>query len=73
MQETLTKEQFCERFVAHMTKQSPFTCFKNEDGTDAETVAEYAEATAPTYWDDLHQRAEGPEECAAADMSYWGE
>lgn len=30
-------------------------------------------ATAPTYWDDLHQRAEGPEECAAADMSYWGE
>jgi len=42
MQETLTREQFCERFVAHMTKQSPFTCFKNEDGTDAETVAEYA-------------------------------
>ena len=25
------------------------------------------------YWDDPSQRAEGPEECADADISYWGE
>ncbi len=32
----------------------------------------YADEIAPTYWDDLGQRADGPEECADAEFSEWG-
>lgn len=64
----LTKEEFCARFVARMTKTAPFSAF--DDGT---SVEDYAKETAPSYWEDEWQRAEGPEECADADMSYWGE
>ena len=34
---------------------------------------ESADDTAPTYWETDWQRKLGPEECADADMSYWGE
>lgn len=36
-------------------------------------VSEYADEVAPTYYDEPWQQLEGPEECADADMSYWGE
>lgn len=62
------RDEFCARFKAHMLKLSPFDKF--DDGM---TVAEYAEDTAPTYYDNPDQRAEGPEECAESDMSYWGD
>ena len=62
------KQEFIDRFVARMCKQAPFTTFD-----DGGTVIDYARETAPTYWDDPDQRAEGPEECADADISYWGE
>lgn len=35
--------------------------------------AQYVDKIAPTYWDDLGQRADGPEDCAEAEASEWGE
>lgn len=64
----MNKEEFCRRFVDCMCRNAGVETFQ-----DGVTVREYAEMTAPTYWDDPRQRAEGPEECAGADMSYWGE
>ena len=59
--------EFVERFVAHMLKVGGQ---KFDDGT---SIEEYARMTGPTYWEDEEQRSWGPEECADADMSYWGE
>jgi hypothetical protein len=63
----ITKEEFCARFKAQMLS------IAGEKLDDGESIADYADITAPTYWDNPDQRAEGPEECAHADMSYWGE
>ena len=65
----ITKEEFIVRFKAHMIKMAGFDKF--EDGM---TVAEYADDDlAESYWDDPDQRECGPEECAEADISCWGE
>lgn len=56
----VTREQFIERFVARMLQADP--------GDEA-----YAREAAATYWEDKDQRSEGPEACAEADISYWGE
>jgi len=71
--EPLTRDQFIDRFKAHMVARAGFERFKDEDGRDDCTVADYAEEIAASYWEDPDQRAEGPEECADADMSYWGD
>ena len=63
----LTEAEFCARFVTEM-----MTAASQYDGTDAELRA-YAEETAPTYFEDKDQRADGPEECARSDISYWEE
>ena len=63
--EEITKDEFCQRFVEHMMKVLP-----RFDGTEAE-LREYAEETAPTSYDEPWQRADGPEECAMSDISYW--
>lgn len=77
MTDTLTKDDFVKRFIAEMVRLAPFENFDEEDGPPGNgqggSVREYAEMTAPTYWDDKEQRAEGPQECARSDMSYWGE
>ena len=62
------RDQFIQRFVDHMAKQAGFAAF--DDGT---TVTDYAKDTAPSYWETDWQRELGPEECAEADISYWGE
>lgn len=63
----LTKEEWCERFVARMLKcAGP----KFDDGT---SIEEYGREVAPSYWEDEDLREEGPDECADEDMSYWGE
>lgn len=67
--EELSREEFCNRFVARMIEKAGSDLVE-EDGR---TVTQYAEETAPTYYDDPALREEGPEECADADMSYWGE
>ena len=64
----MNKEEFCARFVAEMKRAAGFEAF-----TDGTTVEDYAKATAPSYYDEPDQRADGPEECARADVSYWGE
>lgn len=64
----LTTADFCARFTAHMIKMVGSDKFQ-----DGESISNYAEQTAPTYYDDAQQRAEGPEACAEADMSYWGD
>jgi len=70
MSDNLDREEFCRQFVAHMTERAaPRTHF--DDGS---SIRDYAEAAAPTYWEDANWlRKEGPEACADADMSYWGE
>jgi len=40
---------------------------------DGSSIAEYAEMTGPTYFQDMPYMCESPEDCADADMSYWGE
>lgn len=68
MTEELSKEEWCARFVKHMCVTCPHGRFE-----DGESIANYAEHTAPTYFETDWQREEGPEACADADMSYWGE
>lgn len=63
----MSEEEFCARFKARMLAVAGDTF---DDGA---SVAEYAEQTAPSYWEEQWQRGLGPEECADADMSYWGE
>jgi len=66
--EILTQEEFCTRFKAHMLKRAGPTF------DDGESIAEYADDAATAYWEDEGWlRDQGPEECADADMSYWGE
>lgn len=71
----LTKDEFCARFVAAMLALvGPSYSQLDEDGAPAEEglrTEDYAKEAAPTYWDDLDQRAEGPEACAATDYGYW--
>jgi hypothetical protein len=72
----MTKEEFCARFKAViLLVAATLPPVPDEEGhiTTLNDVADYADLTAPTYWDDPAQRAEGPEECARADISYWGE
>jgi hypothetical protein len=68
MVDALTKEEFCARFAAEMLKLAGATEF-----ADGESIADYAAETAPTYWEEEWQRAQGAEACAAADVSYWGD
>ena len=65
----ITKEEFSARFKARMLAAA----FPQSDFDDGGSIAEYADETAPTYWETDWQREEGPEACADADMSYWGE
>ena len=63
----MTKEEFCERFKARMLVVAGPTF------GDGSSIADYADGTAPSYWYEEWQREDGPEACADADMSYWGE
>lgn len=68
MGQEITREEFCARFKAHMLKYGGTTF---DDGS---SIADYADEVAPTYFeDDDWLRKQGPEACADADMSYWGE
>lgn len=63
----MSEEEFCTRFEAYMLSVAGPTFL------DGSSVAEYARDAGPTYFEDESQREMGPEECADADMSYWGE
>lgn len=60
--------EFIDRFALYMTRHSGFARFG-----DGQSVHAYALIIANTYWDDLDQRAHGPEACARVDMERWGE
>lgn len=63
----IPKDEFLARFKARMLAVA------GEKFDDGESIADYADEIGPTYYDDENQHEEGPEECADADMSYWGE
>jgi hypothetical protein len=63
----MTKQEFIDRFVARMLKVAGPTF------DEGDSIEEYAREVSTTYWKTPYQRAEGPEACADADMSYWGE
>ncbi|KMS64088.1 hypothetical protein V475_20165 [Sphingobium baderi LL03] len=64
----MTKDEFCARFKARMIARA------GETFDDGESIADYADDTAPSYWEENGWlRDQGPEDCADADMSYWGE
>lgn len=65
--EPIPKDKFCQRFKARMLAVA------GEKFDDGSPIADYADATAATYWDEQGQRAEGPEACADGDISYWGD
>ena len=66
--ERVDRDEFLRRFKARMIERAGQTF---DDGS---SIAEYADETGPTYWEeDSLIRDEGPEACADADMSYWGE
>lgn len=64
----LTEAEFVARFIARCLATCGFTDF--DDGTP---VATYAAEVAPSYFADPDRRADGPEDCADEDMTYWGE
>lgn len=68
------RNEFRERFKAHMLKIiSPRTHFDDDEDGPGESIAEYADEVADAYFDEEWQRKDGPEACADADVSYWGE
>ena len=65
----MSEAEFCARFKARMLAAvGPPYLFD-----DGESIADYADDIAPTYYATAWQRELGPEECADADMSYWGD
>ncbi|MBO9380306.1 hypothetical protein GG804_26425 [Sphingomonas histidinilytica] len=63
----ITEDEFCARFKARMLARA------GSHFDDGESIADYADETAPSYFETDWQRALGPEECADSEMSYWGE
>lgn len=61
-QRNIEREEFLARFKARL-----------RDLLGDSYDFKYVENIAPTYWDDADQRAEGPEDCAEAEASEWGE
>jgi len=65
--EVVGEAEFCARFKARMLKRAGPTF------DDGDSIADYADETAPSYFAEPYQREEGPEACADSDMSYWEE
>lgn len=61
----ITKEEFRRRFVAELSKWRGN--FDEREGS----FDDYAADAAEGYWGEPDQRADGPEECARSDVSYW--
>ena len=62
MTDQITRDDFLSRFKARL-----------RDLLGESYDFKYVDHIAPTYWDDPGQRAEGPEECAEAEASEWGQ
>jgi hypothetical protein len=70
-QSKLTRDEFCRRFRERLLQRAGPTF------DDGESIADYADETAPSYYEEWCEETgpmtETPEDCADADMSYWGE
>jgi hypothetical protein len=62
---SIDRDEFLARFKARLIRLV--------GGKTDEDVSAYADDIGPTYWDNHDQRQDGPEECAAADASEWGQ
>jgi hypothetical protein len=64
----LPRDEFLARFKARMLRAG-------ERFDDGSSIARYADDTGPTYFDGQHAEDPTitPEECAEADISYWGD
>jgi hypothetical protein len=58
----ITKEEWLERFKRRL-----------RDNLGEHYDFKYGEYIAPTYWEDPEYREEGPEECADAETSEFGQ
>lgn len=65
MTESLTRDEFIERFVKRMVDVA------GPAFADGSSIEEYARIAAGTYFDDPDQRRDGPEACAESDMDCW--
>lgn len=59
---------FVGAFVAYMVAQSGGSGGTFADGS---LIEDYARCVALLYWESDDERADGPEECAQADMDCW--
>lgn len=64
----ITLDEFTKRFTAEAIRIAGFSEF--DDGM---SVDDYCKDVAASYYADPIYRDEGPEVCAEADTSYWGE
>lgn len=62
----LSKDEFCERFVAHMAGIATLA-----PGDRPDELTTYAREVAPTYYEEYLATGESPEQCATDDMTYW--
>jgi hypothetical protein len=60
--EEITRDEFLRRFKARL-----------RDLLGEAYDFKYVDTIAPTYWDDVDQRSDGPEECAESEAHEWGE
>lgn len=58
----MTREEFCARFKARLVERFDSYVF-----SDGESIEAYADHVGASYWEELDQREEGPEDCADAD------
>lgn len=61
-------EEFTRRFTAEAKRLAGFDTFD-----DGQSVEDYCKEVAASYYKDKFYREDGPEACAASDVSYWGE
>lgn len=65
MTSDIAEAEFIEHFVNHMVLMG------GTEFSDGTSIEEYAREVAPLYWAEADHRADGPEECAEADIDCW--
>ncbi len=65
---TMPKDEFARRFTAELNSLAGMP-----PPEEQEAANNYAQQAGEAAWDEAGQRADGPEECARTDYSYWEE
>jgi hypothetical protein len=66
--EALDANTFADRFTAEVIRLAGRRTFD-----DGESIETYARETALSYFEDQYRDGMSPEECAEADVGYWGD